>query len=126
MNDKSEDNEFNRTSFESFVLGMLALFSSIAFFLLMPGKPIGFNLIEPIVAIEKFDKYVFFLLLILLLGTVSAGSSIIAIVFGIKDYRGIFRGAHIRKGKVIYLVGAAMGSLGIIFLISFFIILYLF
>ena len=126
MNDKIEENKYNRTSYESFVLGMTAIFSSIAFFLLVPGKSFGLNLIGPIDAIEKFNKYVFFLFLILLLGMVTAGSSIMAIVFGIKDFKGIFRGAHIIKGKAIYLAGAAMGALSIIFLISFFIILYLF
>jgi hypothetical protein len=113
MSDEIEENKYNQTSFESFVLGILAIFSYIAFFLLVPGKPFGLNLIRPI------D-------LILLLGMVTAGSSIVAIVFGIKDYRGIFRGAHIIKGKSIYLAGAAMGALSIIFLIAFFIILYLF
>ena len=126
MNDLIEENKYNRTSYESFVLGMLALFSSIAFFLLVPQKPFGLNLIGPIDAIEKFNKYVFFLFLILLLGMLAAGSSVIAIVFGIKDYKGIFRGAHIVKGKGIYLAGAAMGALSIISLTSFFIILYLF
>ena len=126
MNDQIEENIYNRTSFESFVLGILALFSSIVFFLLVPQKPFGFNLIAPIDAIEKFNKYVFFLFLILLLGMVATGSSVIAIVFGIKDYKGIFRGAHITKGKGIYLAGAVMGALSIIFLISFFVILYFF
>jgi hypothetical protein len=126
MNDLIEENKYNRTSFESLVLGILALISGIAFFLLVPGKPFGFNIIGPIDAIEKFNKYVFFLFLILLLGIVSTGSSVIAIVFGIKDFKGIFRGAHIIKGKATYLAGAAMGALSIIFLISFFIILYLF
>src|SRR5665647_816620 len=121
MNDEIEENKYNRTSYESFVLGMTAIFSSIAFFLLVPGKSFGLNLIGPIDAIEKFNKYVFFLFLILLLGMVTAGSSIMAIVFGIKDFKGIFRGAHIIKGKDIYLAGAAMGALSIIFLISFFI-----
>ena len=126
MNDEIEENKYNRTSYESFVLGMLAFFSSVAFFFLVPQKPFGFNLIGPIDAIEKFNKYVFFLFLILLLGMLAAGSSVIAIVFGIKDYKGIFRGAHIVKGKGIYLAGAAMGALSIISLTSFFIILYLF
>ena len=126
MNDLIEDNKYNSTSYESFVLGMLAFFSSIAFFFLVPQKPFGFNLIGPIDAIEKFNKYVFFLFLILLFGMVATGSAIVAIVFGIKDYKGIFRGAHIIKGKGIYLAGAAMGALSIIFLISFFILLYLF
>src|SRR5665647_2044514 len=125
MNDEIEENKYNKTSFESFVLGMLAIFSSIAFFLLVPGKSFGFNLIELIDPGVAFNKYVFFLFLILLLGMVAAGSSIIAIVFGIKDFKGIFRGAHIIKGKGIYLAGAAMGALSIILLISFFIILYL-
>ncbi len=92
----------------------------------MPGKSFGFNLIGLIDPSVAFNKYVFFLFLILLLGVMAAGSSIVAIVFGIKDFKGIYRGAHIRKGKAIYLAGAAMGSLCIIFLISFFIILYLF
>jgi hypothetical protein len=126
MNDETEENKYNRTSFESFVLGILALFSSIVFFLLVPGKSFGFNIIGLIDPGVAFNKYVFFLFLILLLGMVAAGSSITAIVFGIKDFKGIFRGAHIIKGKAIYLAGAAMGSLSIIFLVSFFIILYLF
>jgi len=126
MNDLIEENKYNRISFESFVLGTLAFFSSAAFFFLVPQKPFGLNLIGPIDAIEKFNKYVFFLFLILLLGMVAAGSSVVAIVFGIKDYKGIFRGAHIIKGKAIYLAGAALGALSIIFLISFFIVLYLF
>jgi hypothetical protein len=126
MSDEIEENKYNQTSFESFVLGILAIFSYIAFFLLVPGKPFGLNLIRPIDPGVAFNKYVFFLFLILLLGMVTAGSSIVAIVFGIKDYRGIFRGAHIIKGKSIYLAGAAMGALSIIFLIAFFIILYLF
>ena len=125
MDDEIEENKYNKTSFESFVLGMLAIFSSIAFFLLMPGKSFGFNIIGPIDPGVAFNKYVFFLFLTLLLGIVVAGSSIIAIVFGIKDFKGIFRGAHIIKGKGIYLAGIAMGALSIIFLISFFIILYL-
>ncbi len=126
MDDQIEENKYNRTSYESFVLGMLALFSSIAFFFLVPGKSFGFNLIGLIDPRVAFNKYVFFLFLILLLGVVAAGSSIVAIVFGIKDFKGIYRGAHIIKGKAIYLAGAAMGALSIIFLISFFIILYLF
>ena len=125
MDDEIEENKYNKTSFESFVLGMLAIFSSIAFFLLMPGKSFGFNIIGLIDPGVAFNKYVFFLFLTLLLGIVVAGSSIIAIVFGIKDFKGIFRGAHIIKGKGIYLAGVAMGALSIIFLISFFIILYL-
>jgi hypothetical protein len=126
MNDEIEENKYNRTSYESFVLGMLAIFSSIAFFLLVPGKSFGFNLIGLIDPGVAFNKYVFFLFLILLLGMFTAGSSITAIVFGIKDFKGIFRGAHIIKGKGIYLAGAAMGIISIILLISFFIILYLF
>jgi hypothetical protein len=126
MSDDIEENKNNRTSYESLVLGIMALLSSIAFFLLVPGKSIGFNLIGLIDPSVAFNKYVFFLFLILLLGMVAAGSSITAIVFGIKDFKGIFRGAHIIKGKIIYLAGAAMGALSIIFLISFFIALYLF
>jgi hypothetical protein len=126
MDDEIEENKYNKTSFESFVLGMLAIFSSIAFFLLMLGKSFGFNIIGLIDPGVAFNKYVFFLFLTLLLGMVAAGSSITAIVFGIKDFKGIFRGAHIIKGKGIYLAGAAIGALSIILLVSFFIILYLF
>jgi hypothetical protein len=126
MDDQIEDNKYNRTSYESLVLGILALLSGIAFFLLVPGKRIGFNLTELVDPRIEFNKYVFLLFLALLLGMVAAGSSVIAIVFGIKDFRGIFRGAHIRKGKIIYLAGAALGALSIIFMISFLIILYLF
>jgi hypothetical protein len=125
MDDQSEDNKYNRTSYESLVLGILAFFSSIAFFLLVPGKRIGFNMIELIDPRVAFNKYVFFLFVALLLGMVAAGSSIIAIVFGIKDFRGIFRGAHVKKGKAIYLAGATLGSLSIILLFGFFVFFYL-
>jgi hypothetical protein len=126
MDDQIEDNKYNRTSYESFVLGILGFLSGIAFFLLVPGKRIGFNLTKLVDPRIEFNKYVFFLFLALLLGIVAAGSSMTAIVFGIKDFKGIFRGAHIIKGKGIYLAGAAMGALSIIFLVLFFIILYLF
>jgi hypothetical protein len=126
MNNQIEDNKYNRTSYESFVLGTIALLSGIAFFLLVPGKSFGFNLTELIDPRVEFNKYVFFLFLALLLGILAAGSSIVAIVFGIKDFRGIFRGAHIKKGKAVYLAGAALGAVSIILLVSFFILLYLF
>jgi len=101
MKDTVEEDKYNKTSIESFVLGILAILSSSAFFLLMPNKPFGLNIIGPINIHEEFNIFVFFLFLILLLGVLSIGSSIVAIVFGIKDFRGIYRGAHITKGKAI-------------------------
>lgn len=113
----------NKTSIESLVLGILAVLSSVALFLLIPGKPFGFNILQPMDAVEEFSKFTFFLFLILLLGVITVGSSIVAIVFGIKDFRGIYRGAYISMGRGIYLVGAALGSLSLIFVISFLVIL---
>jgi len=74
-------------------------------------------------AVKEFSKFTFFLFLILLLGVITVGSSIVAIVFGIKDFRGIYRGAYIIMGRGIYLVGAALGSLSVIFVISFLVVL---
>ena len=119
MKGKVEEDKYNKISNESLVLGILALLSSFAFFLLVPNKPFGFNIIEPINIHEEFNIFVFFLFLILLLGVFVIGSSIVAIVFGIKDFRGIYRGAHIIKGKAIYLVGAVLGVTSIIFIIIF-------
>ena len=113
----------NKTSIESLVLGILAVLSSVAFFLLIPGKPFGPNILQPMDAVKEFSKFTFFLFLILLLGVITVGSSIVAIVFGIKDFRGIYRGAYINMGRGIYLVGAALGSLSLIFVISFLVIL---
>ena len=113
----------NKTSIESLVLGILAVLSGVAFFLLIPRKPFGFNILQPMDAAKEFSKFTFFLFLILLLGVITVGSSIVAIVFGIKDFRGIYRGAYISMGRGIYLVGAALGSLSLIFVISFLVIL---
>jgi hypothetical protein len=123
MKGKVEEDKYNKTSIESLVLGILAMLSSSAFFLLMPNKPFGLNIIGPINIHEEFNIFVFFLFLILLLGVLSIGSSIVAIVFGIKDFRGIYRGAHITKGKVIYSIGAIIGIASIIFIIIFLIAL---
>ena len=107
-------NNINRTSIESFVLGIISVISLVLLFLLVPGKPYGFNMLQPVDALEEFNRYTFLLFFILLLCVITLGSAIVAIVFGIKDYRGIFRGAHIIKGRIIYLVGVALGFLGII------------
>jgi len=123
MKDIVKEDKYNKTSIESFVLGILAMLSSSAFFLLMPNKPFGLNIIGPINIHEEFNIFVFFLFLILLLGVLSIGSSIVAIVFGIKDFRGIYRGAYIIKGKAIYIIGAALGVASIIFIIIFMIAL---
>jgi quinol-cytochrome oxidoreductase complex cytochrome b subunit len=112
-------NKLNRTSIESFVLGIIAVVSGIFLFLLIPGKPYGFNIIQPVDAIEEFNKFTFLLFFILLLSVITLGSSIVAIVFGIKDFRGIFRGAYITRGRIIYLIGTALGILGIISFIFF-------
>jgi len=123
INNRVHKDKHDKTSIESLVLGILALLSSIAFFLLIPRKPFGINIIQPIDALEEFSKFTFFLFLILLLCVIAIGSSIVAIIFGIKDFRGIFRGAYISSGKNIYLVGAVLGALSIIFIIGFFIVL---
>ena len=102
---------------------LLAVLSNIIFFLLIPNKSFGINLIEPIDAQEEFTRYVLFLFLILLFGVTAIGTSVVAIVTGIKDFRGINRGLYIEKGKGIYLVGITLGVASIIFLIGFFIAL---
>ena len=98
------------------------MLSSIVFFLLIPGKPFGINILQPIDAMEEFSKFTFFLFLILLLFMIAIGSSIVAIIFGIKDFRGIYRGAYIFSGKGIYLVGVVLGIL-FYFLLSFLLLL---
>jgi hypothetical protein len=123
MKGNVEEDKYNKTSVESLILGILALLSSSAFFLLMPNKPFGLNVVGPISMHEHFNVFVFFLFLILTIGVLAIGSSIIATVFGIKDFRGIYRGAHIIGGKVIYLIGAILGILSIIFVIIFLIVL---
>ncbi len=104
----------NRTSIESFVLGIISVVSLVFLFLLVPEKPYGFNILQPVDALEEFNRFTFLLFFILLLCVIAIGSAIVAIVFGIKDYRGIFRGAHITKGRNIYLVGVTLGFTSII------------
>ena len=112
-------NSQNRTSIESLVLGIIAVLSGILLFLLVPGKPYGFNIIQPVDALDEFNKFTFLLFFILLLCVITLGSSIVAIVFGIKDFLGIFRGAHIKGGKTIYLIGAGLGALSILAFVFF-------
>lgn len=123
LNNMVKNDKYDKTSIESLVLGMLALLSGVVFFFLIPGKPFGINILQPIDALEEFYKFTFFLFLILLLCVIAIGSSIMAIIFGVKDFRGIYRGAHISKGKGLYLIGVALGILTILFLIIFFITL---
>jgi len=123
LNNMVKNDKYDKTSIESLVLGILALLSSVVFFFLIPGKPFGINILQPIDALEEFYKFTFFLFLILLLCVIAIGSSIMAIIFGVKDFRGIYRGAHISRGKGLYLIGVALGILTILFLIIFFITL---
>lgn|GEM_PF-2132952 len=98
-----------RTSIESLILGIISLLSFILLFLLIPRKPYGFNIIQPIDAVEEFNKFTFLLFFLLLLSVITIGSAIVAIIFGIKDFRGIFRVAYIIKGRSLYLIGATLG-----------------
>jgi len=107
-----------RFSLESLILGTISVLSDLALFLMMPGKIIGPNIIEPIDSEEQFLRYAFILFLLMLFGVLAAGTSIVAIITGIKDYRGIDRGLYIEKGKVIYIAGFLLGAAGILFLIG--------
>ena len=118
-------NNLNRTSIESLILGIISVLSGVLLFLLIPQKPYGFNIIQPIDAVEEFNKFTFLLFFILLLCVITIGSAIVAIVFGIKDFRGIFRGAHITKGRTIYLIGAILGILSILSFIILMVTLFL-
>jgi len=118
-------NKLNRISIESLVLGIISVLSGILFFLLIPQKPYSFNIIQPIDALEEFNKFTFLLFFLLLLCVITIGSAIVAIVFGIKDFRGIFRGAHITGGRTIYLIGATLGILSILAFIFFMFTLFL-
>lgn len=118
-------NKLNRTSAESLILGIISVLSGIFLFLLIPQKPYGFNIIQPIDAVEEFNKFTFLLFFILLLCVITIGSAIIAILFGIKDFRGIFRGAYITKGSTIYLIGAILGILSILVFIFFMVTLFI-
>jgi hypothetical protein len=84
----------------------------------MPSKPLGPNLIDLINPEEEFLRYAFILFLLLLFGVVSAGTSIVAIVTGIKDYKGIDRGLYIHRGKKIYAAGLVFGITGLSLLIA--------
>ena len=113
----------DKISIESLVLGILSIIFGIAFFLLIPGKPFGINVLQTMDAREDFAKYVFFLFLIMLTGVATIGTSAVSIVYGIKDFIGSYRGVYISKGKVVYLAGAIMGLAVIVLLIVFIILL---
>lgn len=107
-----------RFSSESLVLGIISIISGIALFLFMPAKPFGPDFIDAIDPEKQFLRYAFILFLLLLFGVVAAGTSIVAIVTGIKDYTGIDRGLYIEKGRKIYAAGLALGITGLILLIG--------
>jgi hypothetical protein len=118
-NNKVEKDKYNKTSVESLVLGILAVLSSFLFFILLPNKPFGINIIGPMDAIEQFSKFTFLLFLVWLLCIFAIGLSIVAIVFGIMDFKGIFRGLHVIGKKAIYLVGVILGFMSILFITGF-------
>jgi hypothetical protein len=111
-----------RFSLESLVLGIISFISVLVLFSLMPSKPFGPNFIDAINPEEQFVRYAFILFLLLLFGSVAAGTAIVGIVAGIKDYRGIDRGLYIDKGKRIYIAGIAMGIAGLSLLAAILII----
>jgi hypothetical protein len=111
-----------RFSSESLVLGIISVVSGLVLFFLMPSKPFGPNLIDAINPEEQFLRYAFILFLLLLFGSVAAGTAIVGIVAGIKDYRGIDRGLYIDKGKRIYIAGIALGVTGLSLLATILII----
>ena len=84
----------------------------------MPSKPFGPDLIDAIDPEKQFLRYALILFLLLLLGTLAAGSSIVAIVTGIKDFAGIDRGLYIERGRFIYIAGFVLGIIGLLILIS--------
>ena len=112
-----------RFSLESLILGTISVFSGLALFLMMPGKTIGPNIIEPIDPEEQFLRYALILFLLMLFGVLAAGTSIVAIITGIKDFMGIDRGLYIEKGSGIYIAGFLLGAVGILFLIGSLILL---
>ncbi len=124
MNNKIKKGRHGRVSIESLILGISALLSSGIFFLLIPSDPFGISIIKPIDAQEEFSKYAFMLFLIMLLGVIAVGTSIAAIITGVKDFRGIDRGLYISKGKGTYLAGIVLGAVSIISFFSFLIIIY--
>ena len=113
----------DKFSIESLVLGILSVVFGFTFFLLIPDKPFGINVLQIMDAREDFTRYVFFLFLIMLMGVATIGASAVSIVFGIKDFIGSYRGLYINKGKGIYLAGAILGVVTIILLIIFIIML---
>ncbi len=112
-----------RFSLESLILGTISVFSDLALFLMMPGKTIGPNIIEPIDPEEQFLRYALILFLLMIFGVLAAGTSIVAIITGIKDFMGIDRGLYIEKGSGIYIAGFLLGAIGILFLIGSLILL---
>jgi hypothetical protein len=112
-----------RFSIEAMVLGILSVIFGFTFFLLIPDKPFGINILQAIDAREDFTRYVFFLFMIMLMGVATIGTSAVSMVYGIKDFIGSYRGLYISKGKGIYLIGAILGAVTIILLIVFIIML---
>ncbi len=112
-----------RFSIEAMVLGVLSVVFGFTFFLLIPDKPFGINILQVIDAREDFTRYVFFLFMIMLMGVATIGTSAVSMVYGIKDFIGSYRGLYISKGKGIYLIGAILGAVTIILLIVFIIML---
>ncbi|MEE8324948.1 MAG: hypothetical protein V3R31_04775 [Candidatus Humimicrobiaceae bacterium] len=112
-----------RFSIEAMVLGVLSVVFGFTFFLLIPDKPFGINILQVIDAREDFTRYVFFLFMIMLMGVATIGTSAVSVVYGIKDFIGSYRGLYISKGKGIYLIGAILGAVTIILLIVFIIML---
>ena len=112
-----------RFSIEAMVLGILSVIFGFTFFLLIPDKPFGINILLAIDAREDFTRYVFFLFMIMLMGVATIGTSAVSMVYGIKDFIGSYRGLYISKGKGIYLIGAILGAVTIILLIVFIIML---
>ncbi len=119
VNNKIKD----RFSIESLVLGILSVICGFTFFLLIPNKPFGINILQTLDAQEDFTRYVFFLFLILLMGVIAIGTSAVSMVFGIKDFIGSYRGLYISKGKGVYMAGAILGAVSIVLLIIFIIML---
>ncbi len=120
---KANNRNKDKISIESLVLGILSVIFGIAFFLLIPGKTFGINILQTIDAREYFTRYVFFLFLIMLTGVATIGTAAVSAVYGIKDFIGSYRGVYISKGKSVYLVGAIMGLTVIVLLIVFIILL---
>ena len=113
----------DKFSIESLVLGILSVVFGFTFFLLIPDKPFGTSILQIMDAREDFTRYVFFLFLIMLMGVATIGASAVSIIFGIKDFIGSYRGLYINKGKGVYLAGAILGTMTIILLIIFIIML---